>query len=49
MLKDIKHDRIQKPEKLARNTQIKDVYIALVNLHTFFMNMVAERFWNKKF
>jgi hypothetical protein len=47
-LKDIKHEH-ENSRKLARNTQ-KDVYSSCSkNIHTFFMNMVAEKLWNKNF
>jgi hypothetical protein len=41
MLKDIKHDRIRKLEKTGKKHSKRR--IVSVNLHAFFMNMVAEK------
>jgi hypothetical protein len=47
MLKDIlKHDR--KLEKINGKKHTKRRIVS-VNLHAFFMNMVAEKLWNKMF
>ena len=46
MLKDIlKHD--QKLEKTGKKHRKRR--IVSVNLHAFFMNMAAEKLWNKMF
>jgi hypothetical protein len=47
MLKDIKNDRIKKLEKTGKKQTKRR--IVSVNLHAFFMNMVAEKLWSKKF
>jgi hypothetical protein len=43
-LKNIKHE-YENSRKLARNT--KKTYSFSKNVHAFFMNMVAEKLWNK--